>query len=512
MIVQCDQCNTRFKLDDAKVREEGVKVRCSKCKNIFVVKKVTPQEENEFESILGQLGSDTSEKNEMGEMETPYQTFGNHTAPLTDGSDATLEEEQTAAESSATESTESWPEENFNTFPAVDSESAISSEQGFDFERFNFEDEPSSVPQTSPSEGVAEGKDDDVFTFGNASSVGGEEFDIRVEGGEKASPSFAFDPLAVTEENLSEGNKPEEDISFTFEKELQERVSPESEEEPALSWHDDDSLPVERAVVPDKESGGGSDDTFNFSSIDFGTVPPDEKGPTILKQEKESSADGDSEHDSRNTDEFFAFSPSADESAREDELPPLSIASRRKGLTSAPIIVIVIAVVIVLALAAAGLYLFAEGPAGFEKAGLGFVVNWLGIETKEDGGIFVHNTTGSFVVNKESRELFVIRGEAVNNFRKPRASIQVKVVLYGPKGQVTAQKSAYCGNMLSNEQVVTLPMEKIEESMNNQFGDSLSNLGVQPGKGIPFVVVLSSVPKDVTEFGVEVIGSTVASR
>ena len=55
-------------------------------------------------------------------------------------------------------------------------------------------------------------------------------------------------------------------------------------------------------------------------------------------------------------------------------------------------------------------------------------------------------------------------------------------------------------------------MAKIETAMNNQFGDSLSNLGVQPGKGIPFVIVFANVPKDVAEFGVEIAGSTVASQ
>jgi len=45
MIVQCDRCNTRFRLDDSKVTGKGVKVRCSKCQNIFVVKPPPPQEE-----------------------------------------------------------------------------------------------------------------------------------------------------------------------------------------------------------------------------------------------------------------------------------------------------------------------------------------------------------------------------------------------------------------------------------------------------------------------------------
>lgn len=39
MIVQCAKCSTKFKIADDKVTAAGVKVRCSKCKNIFVVKK-----------------------------------------------------------------------------------------------------------------------------------------------------------------------------------------------------------------------------------------------------------------------------------------------------------------------------------------------------------------------------------------------------------------------------------------------------------------------------------------
>lgn len=37
MIVTCSQCQTRFKIADAKVKAEGIKVRCSKCKTVFQV-------------------------------------------------------------------------------------------------------------------------------------------------------------------------------------------------------------------------------------------------------------------------------------------------------------------------------------------------------------------------------------------------------------------------------------------------------------------------------------------
>jgi predicted Zn finger-like uncharacterized protein len=39
MITQCASCQTRFKIGDDKVTERGVKVRCSKCGTVFVVRK-----------------------------------------------------------------------------------------------------------------------------------------------------------------------------------------------------------------------------------------------------------------------------------------------------------------------------------------------------------------------------------------------------------------------------------------------------------------------------------------
>jgi predicted Zn finger-like uncharacterized protein len=43
MIVLCPHCKVKVMIDDAKVKPEGIKVRCARCKNIFAVKKkVTP--------------------------------------------------------------------------------------------------------------------------------------------------------------------------------------------------------------------------------------------------------------------------------------------------------------------------------------------------------------------------------------------------------------------------------------------------------------------------------------
>jgi predicted Zn finger-like uncharacterized protein len=38
MVIQCPQCQTRFRLADEKIKQDGIRVRCSKCREIFSVR------------------------------------------------------------------------------------------------------------------------------------------------------------------------------------------------------------------------------------------------------------------------------------------------------------------------------------------------------------------------------------------------------------------------------------------------------------------------------------------
>jgi len=44
MIIKCEKCQTKFRLDDSKVTDRGVKVRCTKCKHVFRVHKENTEE------------------------------------------------------------------------------------------------------------------------------------------------------------------------------------------------------------------------------------------------------------------------------------------------------------------------------------------------------------------------------------------------------------------------------------------------------------------------------------
>ncbi len=129
----------------------------------------------------------------------------------------------------------------------------------------------------------------------------------------------------------------------------------------------------------------------------------------------------------------------------------------------------------------------------------------------EAGRITLRSVEASYVKNKKLGTLLVISGEAVNEYNKPRASIQVKGMIFGADGEEVASKTAFCGNPLTKEQLATMSMDKIDAAMTNQFGDSLANMEVAPGDAIPFVIVIAKPEKGATDYGVEPAGSTVAA-
>lgn len=133
-------------------------------------------------------------------------------------------------------------------------------------------------------------------------------------------------------------------------------------------------------------------------------------------------------------------------------------------------------------------------------------------EATESGQIRTLGLNGGFLQNRRAGRLFVIQGEAVNEYRESRSAIAVKGVLFDAKGAPLLQQTVFCGNPIDAGELETLPFDRIAERMNNQFGDSLSNLNVPAGKAVPFTIVFRNLPEGLSEFSVEVIDSKPASR
>lgn len=498
MIIQCDHCSARFKMDDSKLANGPVKVRCAKCKEIFVVR---PEEPVAAKVVppLPELVSPSAESADAAEFsfDTP-SSLNNLASKVADDFSAGTET-PAVGKKAASEQTDSSTEFDWQTGKTS---TADDSGAGSEFDLSSF-DASLAAPKEAADQAAAEAEDND-FDFGEvdfsaknappvASSVvtgSADADDFSMDFGEV---SFSDQPAKESGADTSSGPVAENDAAFPSES--HPSTEPSAADDFLLSFNSDSAQQGSSAATDKKAT-----ENVNFTEFSFaGKDEPVEPGRTG------SAADF---HDQAH-EEFVASGFSEDDLG--EEPPPSSLTSRKKSGSHFPLIVIVGAIILIVALAGSGVYFFG-GPKAFSKVGLGFLVEWYGNKGAEEGSIALKGVTASYTINSTAGELFVVRGEAVNNFKKPRASIQVKVTLLGTGGAALIAKSAYCGNSLSNEQLATLPLAKIEEIMNNQFGDSLANLGLKPGGTIPFVAVVSPLPKDATDYSVVVSGSTVATQ
>jgi hypothetical protein len=113
----------------------------------------------------------------------------------------------------------------------------------------------------------------------------------------------------------------------------------------------------------------------------------------------------------------------------------------------------------------------------------------------------------SYINNRHAGQLLVVQGEAVNNFPTARSAITVKGLLMDANGNTLFQQTVSCGNRLDDATLSKVPFSKIEEAMNNQFGDSLSNMNVASGVSIPFTIVFRNLPDGIANINVEVVSS-----
>jgi len=417
MIIQCEKCKTRFKLDDSRVTASGVRVRCSRCSHTFVVRREHPEEESDFESILQGLG----ENEPSGQDEETNLSLGE------DSLDKTLEE--TAALQS-----EDFAEDELPDDSLADRDISLDS---------------LSLPEDEPELKIS--SDEQTFSDLLKKGVGLPQFQEPPD----LDPSEKV-PAAKDDGGSSDPSKHLNSFS-------------------AQSSH----------LVDDDLDG-----SVSAISIDANDGP------------LESPLSEESEHSRSIREHVWPVADSKDEEGMDDDLSPLSISSRRKG---SPYFPILMGIMLVLLLGGVGFYLFTAGNGGLADLLPDSAKEVLGLGKRTGGLVEIRSLEGAFLANREAGEIFVIKGDAFNVSAKPLTTIQVKGKVFGPNGEVLLQQTVFCGNVLSGEQLALQPYSSMVKVMGNQFGETLANFQVLPGKGIPFVIVFRDVPGHAKDFGAEVV-------
>lgn len=482
MIIQCEKCKTRFRLDDSRVSDKGVKVRCTKCKNVFRVQK----EKTDIDTLAagGALTSlshaaalDDSQAVISEEWSFPAESnpppvadsivFDD--APLDGGASSfTPPEAQTFDVSEFSFDTEEIPAAEDVQVSANDSSSAGDVDfSGFDFGEIDSVSEPDSETESTLTA--------DDFTSPGSTSV---------QKGKVQGLDFSDDDMFGAAAHAAPEVSPDT-ITFDFE-------GGSFTDSMDMSGQDTSGISANMFSL---ESSG--EVPFSLGEIDFGdeltAVAVQQVNPDDLKPSQEVLFAPLAEAKVKSADEILAQSFFEDTTPEDQqELPPLSITSRRK---QDPMLGIMIAIVVLLLIPASAYFGYISLYAPKEAS------------SPESGKISVSGVKSTFAKSSVAGELLVVSGEVFNEYSKPRAALQVMVTVSDLAGQSIVTKKAYGGNPLTEEQIKKLPLEKIEAAMANQFGDSLANMEVAPGKSIPFVVVLAKLPAGARDFEVQSAGS-----
>jgi predicted Zn finger-like uncharacterized protein len=116
-------------------------------------------------------------------------------------------------------------------------------------------------------------------------------------------------------------------------------------------------------------------------------------------------------------------------------------------------------------------------------------------------------TQGYFVESQKAGQLFVIEGRVRNDFATPRRWILLRAKLYTTDGQEARQQLFYAGNLLSTEQLRTLPLaDQLGLIQQTPQGPQIA---VAPGQEVSFMVPFGDLPdvSKLSDYSVEIVAS-----
>ena len=451
MIITCNECDTRFNIDESLLKQTGSKVRCSKCNNVFLAYPSSLSEEldksdevetesqetdlsdidNLFEIDEGLKVENEPEESEL-DLELDLEPEINETPAETEAELELEIDDKNSSEISAGEESEGIE---------------LATDEAF---------EENAKVEEKPEEAVLE-LELDLEPEIDATQAG-TEAELELESGDKTDSEIS------TKEKL-EGIEPEK-IETT--KETETKI-----EESKQKDIDQDKTPGEDTAEKIEEEE--SSKTFNMG------VTPDEQEAKKAIEPIDKAENG---------------------ALTEKSEPPKVVANKR---ISMPVLLLLLATLLIGG--AYGAYKLKL----LDSVGINipFVSDLLKPEVQDAGNlkIYTSDINNKFVENSKIGQLLVITGKAKNGYSDARSYISITSKLY-IKGKILSKtKIFYCGTILSELELQNMDLNAINNRLSNCFGDNKSNIKVKAGAIIPFMVVFADFPENLDEFTIEVAGS-----
>jgi len=496
VIIQCRKCGTKYRFDKMNVTGKGVWVRCRNCETVFFQKNplseisslmdlVDPEREIHGEAAEERDSAvEAAEAGGAGEepsWDDAFRDAGEEVEIEGAGEEKPEgeEEEKTGAEEAEAEPT--WDDAYRETGEGIEIE-------GVGEERPEGEEEE----KTGAEEAEAEPTWDDAFR--DAAE------EVEIEGTGEEEPE---DEETVAEKMEVEGSEPEP---------AEEEAAPDAGEGLEIEGVGDEE---DRVLGEVEAEGAGAGPKWEDTCEDVGEIPDgEEAGGRQRVREQWTLGDAD------------------------EVMYNERVTGKRKLRQLLALGIKIVLYLAVIALLSGGAYLWlvpearemvsnkaipwvekalgiadSGGIEGVTGAVLPKVEKILGME--DEGGadgkapelrVTLVDVGERFVKGWTEENIMVVEGSAVNTNKIPVSNIGVRGKILDSSGSVLSEEESHCGTILTDDELKSLTRDEIKKELSNPYGRDFRNADIQPGDGIPFMLVFTMPAEEATELVVELIG------
>jgi predicted Zn finger-like uncharacterized protein len=138
-------------------------------------------------------------------------------------------------------------------------------------------------------------------------------------------------------------------------------------------------------------------------------------------------------------------------------------------------------------------------PAGMEKPTAAKVV--------DTSGLSLTQVRGYFRVNQQAGRIFVIQGLVENQHPQSRAGVLIRGKLNDDKGTAVRQAVIYAGAVFTPDELRSMSVADMQARLGQPANPQGERYIMGPQGGLPFMLVFSNLPDNLSHFTAEVVGS-----
>ncbi|PIE61907.1 MAG: hypothetical protein CSA29_01015 [Desulfobacterales bacterium] len=567
MIITCEQCSTRFTLDDAMLQPQGSKVRCSQCKHIFTAFPSGSEAENEAEALEMDFSEDPSidfddqqinsqefdgddlqfddmEFDDAPSFDPPDDSGIDFESPQNEEFDSNLEldtfeaqdisfidaddelELDIAGPSPLAENElapaleETMLDHGDETFTLADGELELDLELeplDLDIEDIETIEDALQNPDSPPLKDTESDGDESSLTAVNRLELDDVDDGLKLAFEDDPDTDFKLEASSdnnddATLNRLDDsgelGDLEDMNVSMDIDDDFDIAPAPLEETESQLELVSDtdetsDFFVKENAgdlKAPDNPGEKFEEyDAILDDDPDSGEVIPDPELDEATLDTPLDTNDASKTAEPQSEDESILTGPAATDSNKAKK--------KKKAGLSAPVKTLFLLFLLVIVAYVTSLKMGANIPF-LSNINIPYVTDALKPPPKVTQQLKpVPNEpsiNGRFVSNDSAGELFIVTGRIDNPSQIPYSNIKVKgTLLDNTKAKVVTQ-AAYCGNIIPEGTLKKGNISDITKQLGNKNGLQNANMNVAPGKSVPFMIVFSNLPKNLTNFTVEV--------